>query len=309
MNSTRGQPSPEQDFQRRVAMFRTYLSSMHLTGEYIDRLVSCVRKGYGDPLAQLDACSAAPAWRMVRQAWMHWADRWDNDELRLALSKMHGPRLLPPAVRIVPTRDELRLAAEDAAAAPAPWGPLLWILYLSGLRVREVCSIAYDEAVDALRRPEVVVRQKGIGGFARRTWTPGCLVRPALAALLRLPTWRETWVLISTGPVSATAALRKRTKAFRPHDYRHAVARMIRSIGAPADVVSAVLGHDLRGVLGTTAIYAPPSTEEIEEAHARLAAYLWPSGIVPPSGSWLLLEGLPVPSAAGSQAAGSRGRW
>ena len=123
----------------------------------------------------------------------------------------------------------------------------------------------------------------------------------ALAALLALP-WRETWVLVSTDPINAAGLLRGKCHGgFRPHDFRHGVARVMRSIRdasgrrmIPTETISAVLGHDLTGVQGTTAIYAPPSATEIEEAHGLLALYLWPNGIPAPAGSWLEAGGLPV---------------
>ncbi len=304
----------QDEWEKTLAKFRTWLTSRRLVDSYVNALLRAVRRGFSDPIADLESTQSPTRWRITRQAWIHWARWTDNDALRLAMEKLTSPRGLPPKVRILPTTEELRLAAENAAATPAPWGPMRWILYLSGLRIAEVCRIAHEEAVDALSRPEVIIRQKGIGGFARRTWTPGCLVRPALAALLTLPRWRESWATVSVSHQQARDGLRRRSGAFPPHSYRHAVARLIRRLGTPADVVSAVLGHDLRGVLGTTAIYAPPSAEEIEAAHARLAEHLWPNGLIPRPGSWLEAEacrygqGGPGPAGPSSPTIGHRAR-
>lgn len=285
---------PEDDFEKMLRKFRTWLEAARLTKQYVDDLVKHVRRGYEDPIAYLATIHTNKTFIKARQAWLHWCDWTGSDELERQLHHLRAPRAIPGAPRVLPTDDQLRQAAEDAAGLPMPAGPLLWILYLSGLRIGEVCQVARVEAQDALQTSEVTIRQKGAGGIARRTWVPGGLVRMALGPLLSLP-WRATWVLVGGNPQGAQHYLRRRVAgAFHPHDFRHAVARLVRRLTGRAEVVSAVLGHDLRSIMGSTAFYAPPAPEELEQAHAAVAAHLWPNGIPAPEGSWLRL---PVPKA------------
>lgn len=295
---------PEPTLVNMLAKFRTYLLGRRLTDGYCKILADHVRNGWGDPVGYVANRPSFMGFGNARMAWIHWSNWTGSEEIERELRKLVAPRRLPVKVRVPPGDSQLRAAAEDAAGLPLPWGPVLWIVYLSGLRIREVCRLTRVEAQDALRRPEITVLAKGAGGFARRTWVAGGLVRMALAALLRLP-WREVWVLASTDPTGAAGILRTKCHGgFRPHDFRHGVARVMRSIRdaagrrmIPTETISAVLGHDLTGVQGTTAIYAPPSAAEIEEAHGLLAAYLWPGGIPAPAGSWLEAGGLPAPRA------------
>jgi len=299
-----------------VRKFNTYLNGRRLTAGYVHVMLRHIKAGLSDPVGYTAGLTNAKLFRDSRQAWIHWSNWTGSEELSRALARLLAPRALPPAPRVPPAPSQLRSAAEGAAGLPLPWGPVLWLVFLSGLRVREVCRIQRLEAEDALQRPEVVVRAKGAGGTARRTWVAGGLSRMALAALLRVP-WREIWALVSTSPDGAAQKIRDGCPGgFRPHDFRHGIARAMRSIRAPdgrrlipTEVISAVLGHDLRGVQGTTAIYAPPAAAEIEEAHGLLGLYLWPDGIPAAAGSWLAAGGLPVdvgPGGAAGRADGVR---
>ncbi len=244
MYSRMKEKDPRAEFERTLTMFRTWLTGRGLTKGYVDALVKAVRVGFSDPAGHAGSLQSSKAFINTRQAWIHWGDWTGNDEPSRLVKRLRGPRALPPAPRVLPTDHELRACAEAAAATPLPHGPLLWILYLSGLRIAEVCHVQRLEAEEALRKAEVTIRQKGVGGLARRTWVPGCLVRPALRALLVLP-WRYTGVLISASADAPDQQLRSRvTGGFHPHDFRHAIARLLRRLGHQDSLIGAVLGHD-----------------------------------------------------------------
>lgn len=306
----------QEDLQHVLARFAIWLRSRPLTDAYVQFIVGVIRAGWADPVGHVSAIRSYQVFTKSQGAWKHWGEWTNQEEPARTVSRLRPPRELPAKPRVLPTDVQLRAAAEQAAGLSLPYGPLLWIVYLSGLRVGEVVKLERLEAEQAMRSPEVTIRAKGMGGFQRRTWVPGCLVRVALGALLTRP-WRSAWVLLSSDADGAAALLRKRIPGgFHPHDFRHAVARLLRRMGCQDSLIGAVLGHDLSAIMGTTAIYAPPSPEELEVAHAGIASYLWPDGLVPPAGSWLVSGGFPggsscrAPAGRGGSSAppGGRGR-
>jgi integrase/recombinase XerC len=217
-------------------------------------------------------------------AWAHRTGRLEHDPgARLASPR---PRPALPAVLDVEEASALLDAAGSGAAQDDPLALrdllVLELLYATGVRVAELCSLDLDD-VDADRRALRVVGK----GDRERTVVYGV---PAAAALRR---WRERGrpALVRAGsPPALLLGARggrldprvARTVVHRalaavpgapdigPHGLRHAAATHMLAGGADLRYVQELLGH---AKLATTQLYTHVTVERLkvvhEQAHPR----------------------------------------
>ena len=192
-----------------------------------------------------------------------------EQRLPKALSVADVTRLLE-----APDRSEV-IGLRDAA--------LLELLYGTGARVSEVCSLDVDDVAAALADPAAGLKLLGKGGKERvvpvgsyaRDAIDAYLVRarPALAeraskhtpALLlnqlgRRLSRQSAWAVIQQA--AAAAGL---TDDVSPHSLRHSFATHLLDGGADLRVVQELLGHSS---VATTQIYTLVTIEHLREVHA-----------------------------------------
>jgi site-specific recombinase XerD len=189
----------------------------------------------------------------------------------VGLSVPSGPSRLPRVLRA----DELTVLLEE----PPPTRPdiqlrddaVLEVLYGSGLRVSELCSLNVDAAVGADRAVTVV----GKGDRTRRA----PLSRPARAALDRwLADGRARMVTPESGralfmnrrgkrltPRDVRRIVDRRSPVpTHPHALRHSFATHLLDGGADLRVVQELLGHT---DVATTQVYTHVSKERLRSVH------------------------------------------
>lgn len=215
----------------------------------------------------------------VFTAWALRTGHADSDPgALLGTPKAH--RTLPPALR----QDEARALLEQAteAAGDDPVGlrdaAVLELLYATGIRVGELCSLDVDD-VDRERR---VVRVLG-KGRKERTVPYG---RPAEAALARwLDGGRPDLAGEGSGPALFLGARGRRVDQrtvrsmvhrrladvpgapdLGPHGLRHTAATHLLEGGADLRSVQELLGH---ASLATTQIYTHVTTDRLRKAYRQ----------------------------------------
>ncbi len=159
-----------------------------------------------------------------------------------------------------------------------PFGPIVRLLILTGQRRDEIACLRRSELVgDRIELP--AERTKS----GRRHDVP--LTRLALAILEGLPRFGDGDFLFSTTygrtPVSGwTRAKERLDKAsgvtdWRIHDLRRTVASGLARDGVPPQVISAVLNHSPKSIMGVTAIY----NRHRYDAEKRAALDAWASRV------------------------------
>lgn len=160
---------------------------------------------------------------------------------------------------------------------------LLELLYGTGARVSEICSLDVDDVTTALAEPDAGIRLLGKGGKERivplGSYAAAALsdylvrARPTLAvggkkhtpALLlnqrgtRLSR-QSAWAVLQR--VAATAGI---TTEVSPHSLRHSFATHLLDGGADLRVVQELLGHSS---VATTQIYTLVTIDHLREVHA-----------------------------------------
>jgi tyrosine recombinase XerC len=197
------------------------------------------------------------------------------------------PKLDQPLPRVLRVPDVAALC--DLPPSDDPAGlrdrAMLEVLYASGLRVSELCSLDLDDL--DLAQGTLIVTGKGrkerkvpFGGPAEQALTTYIrLARPALLGRSDNPPEPGALFVNSRGrrigPRSVRAMITKYTraegmKAISPHDLRHSFATHLLDGGADLRSVQELLGHEN---LATTQIYTHVSTERLkavyEQSHPR----------------------------------------
>ncbi len=217
-------------------------------------------------------------------AWIHRTGRLDRDPgARLASPR---PLAALPAVLDVQEASALLDAAGSGAAEGEPLALrdllVLELLYATGVRVAELCSLDLDD-VDADRRALRVVgkgdRERTViygvpAAAALRRWLDGgrpALVRPDSPPALLLGTrgGRLDPRVARTVVHRAMAAV-PGAPDIGPHGLRHAAATHMLAGGADLRYVQELLGH---AKLATTQLYTHVTVERLkvvhEQAHPR----------------------------------------
>lgn len=154
--------------------------------------------------------------------------------------------------------DELARLWRAAGELGYPFGPIVRLLILTGQRRDELGRLRRCELV--ADRIELSAERTKSG---RRHDVP--LSRLALAVLDGLPRFQEGDFLFSTTygrtPVSGWTRAKERLDRlsgvtdWRIHDIRRTVASGLARDGVPPQVISAVLNHSPKAIMGVTAIY------------------------------------------------------
>lgn len=193
------------------------------------------------------------------------------------------PKRLPKALGVdevrrlleAPNRDDV-VGLRDAV--------LLEVLYGTGARVSEVCSLDVDDATAALSQPEPELRLFGKGG-KERVVPLGSFARDVIEAYLvrsrpSLLRGRSTPALLLNqqgrrlSRQSAWAVIAKAAEAaglsgdISPHSLRHSFATHLLDGGADVRVVQELLGHSS---VATTQIYTLVTIDKLREVY--LAAH------------------------------------
>lgn len=161
------------------------------------------------------------------------------------------------AARILPAEDIHRLLV---AAADGRDAAMLRLLYVSGIRVSEVCALTWGDLHE--RGDAAVLTTTGKGEKTRhilltaRLWEALQQLRPAdvddTAPVFPSRTGRHLDRTAVLRIVRATAKAAKIKKPVSPHWFRHAHASHSLDRGAPVNLVQATLGH---ASLATTSRY------------------------------------------------------
>ncbi|MCX7619255.1 MAG: tyrosine recombinase [Acidimicrobiales bacterium] len=245
-----GVPGPSAIDRRSLRRYLAYLNTRRYSRRTVARKVSSLRRYFG---------------------WLHRTGRVEIDP-SLGLAAPRGEARLPRVLR----DDELAALLDEPPARVADDLPairhrddaVLELLYGSGLRVSELCSITFGD-LDLANRSLVVW---GKGGKQRRV----PLSQPAVEALSRwLTSGREELVTSESppdrvflnrrgrglSPRDVRRILDHRAKApTYPHALRHTFATHLLDGGADLRVVQELLGHS---DLSTTQLYTHVSRERL----------------------------------------------
>ena len=221
------------------------------------------------------------------RSFFSWAYRQKivNHDPTAALRSQKSERRLPPTLEQGQARELLEAALAKAGEADDPAAlrdvAMLEVLYASGIRVAELCSLDLDD-IDEQR---CTVRVVGKGNKERVV----PLGRPALEALI---SWRDVRGKLAVPAAGAALFVGKQGKridqrvvrrvvheAFDavsgapdlgPHGLRHAMATHLLEGGADLRSVQEMLGH---ASLSTTQIYTHVTNERLRaafrQAHPR----------------------------------------
>jgi len=245
-----------------VALWLGTKVSAHTRRAYraeVDRFRSIVRKPLGAvTMMDLQAFAAAIGQRTLTPATQNRA----LTAVRSLLSFAHGTGYLPfnvgVAVKLRPARDGLaqRILPESAvmklieAIPPGRDRLLVKLLYVSGVRVSELCALKWGDAVERREGGQITVFGKG--GRTRTILLKPNLWRE-LMALRGAATTAEPVCLSRKGGALDVSQVRRivyaaATRAgfeekISPHWMRHAHASHALDRNAPIHLVQATLGH------------------------------------------------------------------
>ncbi len=176
------------------------------------------------------------------------------------------------------TDDELKVVWSAAQGLRYPYGPLIQLLMLTGLRKNEVARATWDE-IDENRR--------GLLLPADRTKTAEPILAPfsdqAWDILQSLPRFNGPHIFTTTGgrvPMTAGSKLANMLNTacgvdvahFTLHDLRRTLRTRLPALGVTPDIAERVIGHKPQGVIGTYDLYA--YIPERREAVNRYAHHL-----------------------------------
>lgn len=159
---------------------------------------------------------------------------------------------------------------------------ILLILFWSGLRVKELCSLALPD-VDP--RTELVTVRRGKGGKSRIVPCAPEVPEVLLSYLYQRPAWRGPELLLSNDgaggvrgaltPEGVRQMLRRRCalaglRYLHPHAWRHGFAMAFLNAGAEMSSISAMMGHSSTNL--TERIYARWLTDGLSAEYGRALA-------------------------------------
>ena len=182
-----------------------------------------------------------------------------------------------PRTRVL-ADDELKAVWEATRELRYPYGPLIQLLMLTGLRKNELARATWDE-IDENRR--------GLLLAADRSKTAEPILSPfsdaAWDILQSLPRFNGPYIFSTTSgrvPMSAgtkmTAMLHDacgdNAEHFTMHDLRRTLRTRLPALGVTPDIAERVINHKPKGIIGVYDLYA--YLPERREAVNRYAAHL-----------------------------------
>jgi len=233
----------------------------------VARLLTEVAKGEVDPETgkRVPKPGAAGEVRKWGSLLYSWANRSGLAEHNPFL-KSRNPIRLKPRQRFL-DMDEARAVWKAAGELDRPWRELIQLLLLTGCRSREIGRARWSwisetdqrmvipADVYKTERPFLVAlpaKSKEVLDQVPR-WNEGGYVFSSQNGLT--PVWGIPRKIVDSLHMKAEKTLGRRIEHFVIHDFRRTVRTHLSRLKVPEVVAELVLGHALRGVVGTYNVY------------------------------------------------------
>lgn len=148
--------------------------------------------------------------------------------------------------------EEIRTVLSAATAVGWPYGDLIWLLLLTGQRLREISQLRWDE-LDLENKLLKLSPERTKNGKAHVV----PLSSAAAALLMAMPKLSSIWVFparVGQGPMSGYSKRKAEldrlssVSNWRIHDLRRTVGGLLARLGTPPHIISKILNHTERGV-------------------------------------------------------------